>query len=680
VRTPTLWLWIWVLAGCASGEATDSCGERGPCPRGQICVIDTCRVPITDAGPLDARLPDAQPLDMQGEDAAADAALDARVDAQIDAAADASPDAGADAVADAALTDAGEACEPGTARDCGRNIGLCRTGRQVCQEGRWGACEGGVQPRDDVCNGADDDCNGTIDDGFEVGGACDGLGVCGMGRVECRNTVITRCSTEPGGSMDQSGAERCNGEDDDCDGSTDEALGTGDGCQGACGAGTRECAADQRVVCSTDEGGSAYSARAEACNGGDDDCDGRVDEGFPVGMACDGRGICGAGTRECDGAGGVRCSTERGGSADQSVNELCNGQDDDCDGQPDNGLNLGMPCQAAGICGMGRFECGAMGALRCSTQPGGSMDRSAQEICNRQDDDCDGDTDEGFMPAPEGCNGRDDDCDGIVDEGAACGGETCENAPPLALYATELGATGGLANDYDRSTCTALSPGRDQVYRLNVPAAGDYTVGVAPLEAGYDPLFWIASACGSITSCTTPSAGANRQAPGRPEARTIAIPRGGEFFLVIDSLVDLGGGDLAASIAPFAAGERCGTAIALTLPARFVGTTEGRADDVFGNQCPAGWAPSGPDQAFRIELAAPTRVRVRVQPTATSDPMIQIVSDCAQVNATCAGGVNNRLVGGEETLEAQLAAGTWYIVVDHVQAPGPFLLTAEALP
>ena len=134
--------------------------------------------------------------------------------------------------------DAAHDCMPGTARDCGRNIGLCRAGRQTCgDDGRYGPCEGGVEPREDVCNGADDDCNGTIDDGFPVGMPCEGEGVCGAGVIECRTTVLTRCSTQPGGSMDESGEESCNDLDDDCDGSADEGLGVGEGCVGACGDG-----------------------------------------------------------------------------------------------------------------------------------------------------------------------------------------------------------------------------------------------------------------------------------------------------------------------------------------------------------------------------------------------------------------------------------------------------------
>ncbi|MCB9546440.1 MAG: hypothetical protein H6706_11395 [Myxococcales bacterium] len=677
------WIWALLLWGCASGESAAEgppCGNRGPCPRGQACVAGQCTASADDLGVADRGAADARPIPVDAvvDAAAADAAADALApDAQP---VDAGPPPVDALVADAG-PDAAHDCMPGTARDCGRNIGLCRAGRQTCgDDGRYGPCEGGVEPREDVCNGADDDCNGTIDDGFQVGMPCEGEGVCGAGVIECRTTVLTRCSTQPGGSMDESGEESCNDLDDDCDGSADEGLGVGEGCVGACGDGLLECDGEGGVVCSTDEGGSGYVAVGEICNGRDDDCDGRVDETFALGMACEGRGICGAGVRECDGLGSVRCSTERGGSADESRDELCNGMDDDCDGMPDDGLGLGGACMAPGICGAGVRECGRMGAVQCSTEPGASADGSAAEVCNRLDDDCDGSVDEGFNPGPEACNGLDDDCDGITDEGAACGGETCENAPPFALYSTVAGGTNGLADDYARSTCAGLSPGRDQVFRLSFPAAGDYAIGVAPLDAAYDPLYWIATACGAVDQCLTPSARSNSQGPGRPEARAIAVPRAGDFFLVVDSPVDQAGGGFVASAAPLAAGERCGTAIALPVPGRFVGTTAGRANDVFGNQCPAGWSPAGADQVFSVDLPAPRRLRIRVQPGADVDPVIQVVSDCADVNGTCAGGVNNRLIGGEEVLEVQLAAGVWYIVVDHVQAPGPFLLEVTPLP
>ncbi len=213
-----------------------------------------------------------------------------------------------------------------------------------------------------------------------------------------------------------------------------------------------------------------YREDEDLCDGQDNDCDGEADEGFtldgvPVGMGCVGVGRCGTGVVECaeDGT-GTRCSTMPGGSHDASLPEACNGADDDCDGETDEGMTMdgmspGGPCTAKGVCGPGVVECGPGGEVVCSSGPGGSQDRSSPEVCNGADDDCDGETDEdapvsgnplefckpvgvcatqldrvrlvcrdgkpacdfaevpGYSGGSEGlCDGLDDDCDGLVDE------------------------------------------------------------------------------------------------------------------------------------------------------------------------------------------------------------------------------------------------------------------------
>ena len=62
--------------------------------------------------------------------------------------------------------DEGCACTNGDTRPCGSDVGLCEFGTETCElDGQWGACSGGVDPEDEVCDGEDNDCDGTVDDG-----------------------------------------------------------------------------------------------------------------------------------------------------------------------------------------------------------------------------------------------------------------------------------------------------------------------------------------------------------------------------------------------------------------------------------------------------------------------------------------------------------------------------------
>lgn len=158
---------------------------------------------------------------------------------------------------------------------------------------------------------------------------------------------------------------------------------------------------------------SAMVPGPEICDGVDNDCDGDKDEDL-VGEACENvneYGTC-SGVEVCHGADGWYCE------GPWAEPEVCDGQDNDCDGLTDESFpEDGAPCDSPedpDICPNGTMTC-ELGKLVCQG------DEAKVEECNGKDDDCNGLTDEGFADADldflADCVDSDDDNDGVPDDG-----------------------------------------------------------------------------------------------------------------------------------------------------------------------------------------------------------------------------------------------------------------------
>jgi len=359
--------------------------------------------------------------------------------------------------------------------------GTCR-GTRRCGDGGLSECSAAM-PVPEACNGLDDDCDGSTDE--DLPDLTCGVGECLHTAPSCRDGSPATCDP-----LEGSREEVCNGRDDDCDGVTDQgfpdtdrdgeadcvdpdddqdgipddgnasgspldlpcrpgqATACDDNCPLVSNPGQEDLDQDGLGdACDPDQDGDGFAGvlaggtdcddrdplrnpgRTEYCNGLDDNCDGRVDEGFPDADR-DGIADCADLDRDNDGvpddgdgsgtAGDHRCTGGASTTCDDNCPAVFNPDQRDLDGD-----GVGDPCDPD-LDGDGRSN----DADNCPTvfnpdQANTDGQPDGGDACDEDDDDDGVPDDQDCRPrdpaihpgAAEGCNGLDDNCDGQTDEG-----------------------------------------------------------------------------------------------------------------------------------------------------------------------------------------------------------------------------------------------------------------------
>ncbi|MBU1164749.1 fibronectin type III domain-containing protein [Patescibacteria group bacterium] len=350
-------------------------------------------------------------------------------------------------------------CTPGQQSFCDTDLpGSCSDGTKLCdQNGNWGNCEPESGNQEYCTNGVDDDCDGLTDgedpdcrecEDEEIQ-RCDtgNLGICSEGTQTCDEGLWGACEQHQYPTE-----EVCeNSQDDDCDGLPDRQDTDCQTCQegedqpcetgqlGVCAQGTQYCDLGDWGICVPDQ----YSTE-ESCNGLDDDCDGETDEGD----VCDEPPV-----EECG-----------NNIYEPNNNEEC----DNGEGNRDNMDPVYDPIESQGD----RWYCSTQCSLYfvAGTWCGDGIQQAQHEEC----DGTDGVT-EGYTCTSEcllevvGPECSDLDGDGYSPEGEECGDVDCDDA--------EYDVNPGVGEDCDDgidNDCDGFTDGDDSDCEVpNGPYCGD---------------------------------------------------------------------------------------------------------------------------------------------------------------------------------------------------------------
>ncbi|HYO55555.1 MopE-related protein [Archangium sp.] len=272
--------------------------------------------------------------------------------------------------------------------------------------------------------------------------------------------------------------ELCNNKDDNCDGTPDDGLALGTDCtgEGGCG-GKRVCGSDASVVCNSPKPTVLYA---------DSDQD----------------------THGAAGAGVMNCGPTRPGYVTSSddcddtranvysgAREICDEQDNDCDGPRDEDLGVGTSCDPGLGC-TGEKACAADGGTRCAyvTPPSNYYPDDDLDLHGKADagiltcapdvgyilqaGDCNDGNPFTHAGAPELCDQEDNNCNGSTDEGSVCpsggGSWVAQSTGTETWQSVSVWGDGGVWIAGIGSRLRLRTPGQTTFQNLDLQCMGDW--------------------------------------------------------------------------------------------------------------------------------------------------------------------------------------------------------------
>ncbi|RME52473.1 hypothetical protein D6783_04625, partial [Candidatus Woesearchaeota archaeon] len=247
-------------------------------------------------------------------------------------------------------------------------------------------------------------------------------------------------------------------------------------CGNVCGpTGTQSCLGANDCDDNNDQKNPGAS---EQCDGIDNDCNGQIDDGVTGGPSCTQEGVCAGTVSSCQGGGWV-CDYAANDPAYEQSEATCDAKDNDCDGTADEGFDADNDTYYPSTCtGYSVHDCN-------DNDP--AVNPGQAEVCgDSKDNDCDGQVDEGCATCVdndgdgygEGCSpGPDcDDTNASIHPGAS---EQCDGI--------DNDCQGGVDDGLDSRPCPnqdGVCSGSQQVCQ---GAAGWSTCDYANYSQDYEP-------------------------------------------------------------------------------------------------------------------------------------------------------------------------------------------------